>query len=143
MVDEFAEVCRRYRVVRVYGDRYAGEWPREQFAKRSINYIHATSSKSEIYIDALPLINSGAADLLDDEVLISQLASLERRVTRGGRDSIDHPPGGHDDVANAATGALVAAMQRHVRDRGNRAGPLSIENLSNYSAHDFARQGGA
>jgi hypothetical protein len=24
---------------------------------------------------------------------------LERRTSRGGRDSIDHPPGGHDDLA--------------------------------------------
>jgi hypothetical protein len=28
---------------------------------------------------------------------------------RGGRDSIDHRPGGHDDIANAMAGALVAA----------------------------------
>ena len=34
---------------------------------------------------------------------------LERRVARGGRDSIDHTPGGHDDLINAAAGALVLA----------------------------------
>ena len=28
-------------------------------------------------------------------------------MARGGRDSIDHGPGGRDDVANAAAGALV------------------------------------
>jgi hypothetical protein len=33
---------------------------------------------------------------------------LERRVARSGKDSIDHPPGGHDDVANACAGVLVA-----------------------------------
>jgi len=27
----------------------------------------------------------------------------------GGRDSIDHPPNGRDDLANAVAGALVAA----------------------------------
>ena len=32
---------------------------------------------------------------------------LERRVARGGRDSIDHGPDGRDDVANAAVGACV------------------------------------
>jgi hypothetical protein len=53
------------------------------------------------------LINSGRARLLDDQRLISQLCSLERRTARGGRDSIDHPPGAHDDVANAACGVLV------------------------------------
>jgi hypothetical protein len=29
---------------------------------------------------------------------------LERRTARGGRDSIDHPPGQHDDLANAVAG---------------------------------------
>ena len=32
---------------------------------------------------------------------------LERRTHRSGKDSIDHAPGGHDDLANAVAGALV------------------------------------
>jgi ribosomal protein L37AE/L43A len=48
--------------------------------------------------------------LLDNKKLISELSSLERRTGRSGRDSIDHPPGGHDDMANAAAGALVRAL---------------------------------
>ena len=31
---------------------------------------------------------------------------LERRTARGGRDSIDHAPGAHDDVANAVAGLV-------------------------------------
>jgi hypothetical protein len=31
---------------------------------------------------------------------------LERTVHSGGKDSIDHPRGGHDDFANALCGAL-------------------------------------
>jgi hypothetical protein len=41
--------------------------------------------------------------------LIAQLIGLERRTARSGRDSIDHGPGAHDDVANAVAGALVLA----------------------------------
>ena len=52
-------------------------------------------------------MNSGKADLLDIPRLTAQLAGLERRTARGGRDSIDHGPGGHDDVANAVAGVLV------------------------------------
>jgi hypothetical protein len=37
----------------------------------------------------------------------NQICGLERRTARGGRDSIDHAPGAHDDIANAAAGALV------------------------------------
>jgi len=36
--------------------------------------------------------------------LISQLANLERKTARGGRDSIDHPIGQHDDVSNSVAG---------------------------------------
>jgi hypothetical protein len=39
--------------------------------------------------------------------MIGQLCALERRTARGGRDSIDHPPGLHDDLANVAAGVLV------------------------------------
>ena len=44
--------------------------------------------------------------LLDHPRLIAQLGGLERRTARGGKDSIDHAPGAHDDVANAAAGVL-------------------------------------
>jgi len=48
--------------------------------------------------------------LLDDKKLVSQLCALERRTARSGRGSVDHPPGGaHDDVSNAACGALALA----------------------------------
>ena len=42
--------------------------------------------------------------MLDDARLLTQLVGLERRTARGGRDSIDHAPGGHDDLANAVAG---------------------------------------
>jgi hypothetical protein len=42
---------------------------------------------------------------------VTQLTSLERRTARGGKDSIDHAPGAHDDTANAVAGALVTAYK--------------------------------
>jgi hypothetical protein len=60
----------------------------------------------------LPLLNSRKVQLLDDRRLISQLHGLERRTARGGKDSIDHAPGSHDDAANAVAGALVLASGR-------------------------------
>ena len=47
--------------------------------------------------------------MLDIRRLISQLHGLERRTARGGKDSIDHGPGAHDDIANAVAGAIVLA----------------------------------
>lgn len=104
---EFAASLRQYGISIVRGDRYAGAWPPEQFAKLGVTYEAAEQSKSDIYRDFLPLLNTGIVDLLDHPRMINQLCSLERRTIRGGRDSIDHPPLGHDDLVNAAAGVLV------------------------------------
>jgi hypothetical protein len=110
----------------VFGRHNGGEWPREQFRKQGVNYEPAESSKSEIYVDLLPLINSGAVDLLDHERLVTQLTSLERRTSRGGRDSIDHAPGGHDDIANAVASALVTVYKNPGVPNFNR--PIVLPN---------------
>lgn len=109
VVEEFAGILKEYRICAVTGDRYAGEWPREQFRKHGIEYVPSERTKSEIYLELLPLINSGKAELLSSERLVSQLCRLERRTSRTGKDSVDHPPHGMDDLANAAAGALVGA----------------------------------
>jgi hypothetical protein len=109
VVAQFAATCRDYRVTTVTGDRYSGEWVVEQFRKNSILYQPSEKTKSELYADVLPLINSRTAGLLDLPVLHRQLTGLERRTARSGKDSIDHAPGGRDDVANAVAGALTLA----------------------------------
>lgn len=106
---QFAAVLKEYKVYSVRGDRYAGEWPPEQFAQNGIHYEHCEQTKSELYVDFLPQLMSGQTELLDDPRLIRQLCDLDRRTSRAGKDSIDHPPGGHDDCINAAAGALVDA----------------------------------
>jgi hypothetical protein len=103
---EFASLLKTYRISSVTGDRYAGEWPREQFRKYGIDYKCSEFTKSELYTELLPLLNSNRAELLDNPRLISQLCNLERRTARSGKDSIDHPPNAHDDLANAAAGAM-------------------------------------
>jgi hypothetical protein len=109
VVFEFAQVLKSYGLATVHGDRYAGEWPRERFQDHGIKYELSDRPKSDIYRDSLPLMNSRTVELLDIPRLANQLCDLERRTSRGGRDSIDHPPGGHDDLANAAMGALLLA----------------------------------
>ena len=109
VVEDFCLTLAAYGVAKVCGDGYAGEWPREQFAKRNVTYEPSEKVKSDIYRDMLPLLNSRKCQLLDNRRLISQLHGLERRTARGGRDSIDHGPGAHDDIANAVAGAIVLA----------------------------------
>ena len=109
VVTDFVATLKAYGISRVTGDRYAGEWPREAFRKQGIAYDLAEQPRSDLYRDMLPKLNSGQVLLLDSRDLVNQIALLERRVSRGGRESIDHGPGpnAHDDLANAVAG-LVA-----------------------------------
>ena len=108
VVIEFAELLRAYRITKVVGDRYGGEWPRERFRERGVSYEPAARAKSELYLTLLATLNSRRIELPDDKRLVTQLASLERRTARGGRDNIDHPPGAHDDLANCVAGVAAA-----------------------------------
>lgn len=109
VVSEFAAVLKSYGVRSVTADCYAGEWTVERFERHGITLEASDNSKSDIYMEFLPLVNAATCELLDLPVLMRQLVGLERRTARGGRDSVDHPRGARDDVANAAAGALVLA----------------------------------
>jgi hypothetical protein len=112
VVEEFAPLLKSYRISKVVGDRFAGEWPRERFGKHGITYEPSATPKSDLYRDLLPVLNSKKIDLLDNDRLVAQLVGLERKTARGGKDSIDHAQvqGAHDDVVNSVAGvcALVA-----------------------------------
>jgi hypothetical protein len=109
VVREFSETLKSYRVQSVSGDRYAGEWPRERFREHGIEYTPSAKTKSEIFLEFLVLVNSGRVRIPSHARLRAQLVALERRTSRAGRDTVDHPPGGHDDVANVVAGACVLA----------------------------------
>jgi hypothetical protein len=106
-VAKFAVMLRRYGIAKVIGDRYAGLWPVARFAEHGIEFEQSARPKSDIYHDFLPLLNARRVELLDSPRLSAQLCSLERRTARSGKDSIDHAPNAHDDLANATAGALV------------------------------------
>jgi hypothetical protein len=106
-VAEFAALLKTYRIHTVRGDKFAGGWPPAEFQKCGVRYDQRVSPKSSIYHDVLPIINSRRCELLDHPRLINQLCGLVRRTGSSGRDIIDHPPRGHDDIANAVAGAIV------------------------------------
>jgi hypothetical protein len=117
VVVEFSELLKKYRISKIAGDHYAGQWPREQFRKNGISYELSDRTKSELFLDLLPYINSRMVDLLDHDKMVSQLVSLERRTSQGGKDSITHHERGHDDVINAVAGALCRAAAKTSVDR--------------------------
>jgi hypothetical protein len=61
---------------------------------------------------ALPRLNSGQIVLPRHDRLVAQICGLERRTGRSGKDSIDHAPNGHDDLANAVAGAAAATRSK-------------------------------
>ncbi|TDT41503.1 hypothetical protein DES49_1598 [Halospina denitrificans] len=119
---ECAEDLKRYKLRRAAGDAYAAEWVTSHFRRCGIEYDRSDKNRSQIYLDALPRLTSGKVTLLDNQRLINQVAALERRTRSGGRDSVDHPRNGSDDVANAALGAICGQS----RDRSGWIQPMPV-----------------
>lgn len=123
VVREFSALLQRFGVRSVTGDRYAGEWVPSAFKKCLITYETAELDKSAIYLESLPLFTQKRVELLDCPPLLTELRLLERRPRPGGRgDAVDHPPRGHDDISNAACGALWRASKRRPMGSSMRAG---------------------
>lgn len=108
---EFAAFFKTYGVNEVISDRWGGLWVEEMWGKTGIGVKPAELTASDLYLNFLALISSGRVELPDNPHLQAQLLQLERRTRPGGKDQVTHPPGLHDDLANAAAGAAVAASQ--------------------------------
>jgi hypothetical protein len=116
VVDDFAVLLKNYRVSKVVGDHYGGEFVKEPFRKHGISYELCKQPKSDLYRDLLPSLNSGQIVLPRHDRLVAQICGLERRTGRSGKDSIDHAPNGHDDLANAVAGAAAATRSKYRYD---------------------------
>lgn len=107
IVEEYAALMREYYVTETTMDRYAGSWPADEYKRHGISTKVSEQAKSGLYMDTLNALNSGQVELPPDEIMIRQFLSLERRVRRGGGESVDHPVGGHDDRSNACAGLIA------------------------------------
>jgi hypothetical protein len=120
---EYAALLKQYHCYEVVGDKFAKGFCAEAFEASGISYREAEQTKSEIYQRFLGPLNNGTCELVDNDRLVSQLAGLERRASRGvGRPSIDHGVGGHDDLPNAAAGCLVALGENSTMEVWARLG---------------------
>ena len=102
----FADTLKGYGLSEVTGDRFGAAWVTERFEKHGIIYKPSEFSRSDIYARTLPLVMEQRVQFLDSPKMISQFVALERRINKGGKDNINHPTGGNDDVCNAAAGAV-------------------------------------
>lgn len=122
----FCEVLKAYGLRQASGDRYGAGWVEQSFTSRGIDYRAADMTRSEIYVEATPLFSTGRIELPPDRKLLVEISQLERRTGRG-KDIVDHPARGHDDLANAALGAAVMAEQEAVlADLGPAVRPLRL-----------------
>lgn len=115
VIRQMAEEIKRWSIKKVVGDNYSAEFVARAFEQCGIRYELSEKNKSQLYLELLPRLTSGEIELLDNEQLVNQLASLERRTRSGGRDVVDHPPNAHDDASNSVAGAAVTAFTRVIR----------------------------
>jgi hypothetical protein len=130
VVSEIAEVLKGYGVLNVTGDRYASEWPIAEFSAHGVSYTQCAENKSELYLAFIPVTNSCGVELPDDKRLLTQLRRLERKRGRVGKDSIDHPPRLHDDLANSVAGvSYLLSTAKNARPEFNPSLHISREKL--------------
>ena len=128
---QVADFLKPYRLLAAAADQYGAELSRSIYSEAGIALTAATVNRSEAYLHLLPLMTTGRIELPPEPRLRVELLGFERRTSRGGRDSVDHRPGSHDDLANAVALAAWAA---------NRSGDGSDEVVAFYSDLAFDRE---
>jgi hypothetical protein len=111
VVNEICEILKQYRILSITGDRYGAAWVSSAFEKNGIAYRPCELSKSDLYLNLEARVNTQQIELPDDDLLVKELVALERRRGRSGKDSVDHPPRGQDDRANAIAGACYEGFK--------------------------------
>lgn len=109
-VEEFVKVLKDYGISSVTGDRYSAEWNSSAFEELGVTYKNSEMSKSDLYLEFLPLVMQGRIELLDHKKQTVEFRQLERRTGRG-KDVVDHPRGLKDDIANSCAGVCVLAVE--------------------------------
>ncbi len=136
VVEEFCSLIKSYGIYEVEGDNYGSEWPKERFRKHGVKYNRCLRVRSDLYKDLLPLLNSQQVELLHNQKATAQIATLERRTTKSGKDSINHADGCHDDVANAIAGAATIAVGFQ------KKGPVAAFGQFRLAAYDLSSRSG-
>jgi len=108
---EAASFLGSYGLRHTVADHYGAELSRALYSEADLALVSAEVTRSEAYLHLLPLLTTARIELPPDPRLRLELLSLERRTARGGRDSVDHRPGSHDDLANAVALAAWAASR--------------------------------
>ncbi len=107
---QFAPVVKEYGIRSVTGDKYAASFHSGVWEAQNLTYRNAELTKSDYYLEFLPLVMRGGVELLDHKRQTTEFRQLLRRTGKQ-RDSIDHPPNGRDDHSNSCALACVEASR--------------------------------
>ena len=72
VVDDFSTLLKNYRVSKVVGDHYGGEFVKEPFRRLGISYEVCKQPNSDLFRDMLPLLNAGHITLPRHDQLIAR-----------------------------------------------------------------------
>lgn len=126
VASEYAELAKEYGCRKVTGDNFAGEWVAGAFKDGGVDYERSQLPRSGLYLESIPMFARGAVSIPDHPKLIRELRLLERRTSRSGKDSVDHPQNGSDDFANSLAGALHhSAVRRSTYTQALMGGAIS------------------
>jgi hypothetical protein len=98
-----------YGLTHAVADQYGSAITKALYREVGLTLTDAKWTRSEAYLGLLPLLMTGRIELPPDGTLRTELLGLERRTARSGKDSVDHRPGAHDDLANSVALAAVTA----------------------------------
>ena len=111
-----SNMVTKYNLDLVYADQYGYIPLRELFKDRHNitleEYPFTSKSKKLIYKNLQTLIDQGDVKLLDDRGLVGELVSMELEITEAGQIKIYHPPGKHDDRADAFSLACFKGVEK-------------------------------
>lgn len=111
-VREIAETLQRYRLREISGDRYSGQWVRQEFERARVRYKDADLDRSRSFLECESLFAQGRIELLDHPQQTREFRMLEKRARPGGRAEVTHPRGGRDDYANSLALGVARVLSR-------------------------------
>ena len=113
MTTEIAALLREYRCTEVTGDDYGKRWVSDAYGQhRQSSRRKSELDRSDIYLNVLPLFSAAVPTCSTISGSSINSPDWSASTFPSGKDKIDHDRGHHDDLCNAAAGALVLASRR-------------------------------
>jgi hypothetical protein len=143
VTEQYAALCREYRIRTVTGDNFASQWVAQYWRKVGFEYQKSPWDRSEFYLEVVALFASRRVRIPDHARTIRELRLLERTTGTRGNDVVNHPKsGGHDDHINAAAGVLCLLKNQGAVDNDIPTTGPDIIYADGTSSLALANQGG-